>query len=111
MVIRDMAMSAAEESELQLKEKDEKVNDMAAGTNYLIKLKLLTASATLNFLGRVGSSTSPQMKELEELLVQSQRIFIEKHEALKNAGIINEGNSQGNVVYPDGFRVEDAEGN
>jgi hypothetical protein len=111
LLIRDMAVSADEEIELQQKENNERMDDMVACMDYLIKFHLLTASATLNFLDRFGSSTNPQMKELRELLVQSQRIFIKKHEALKKAGIVNEENSQGNVVDPDVFRVEGAEGN
>jgi hypothetical protein len=109
--IRDMSASADEEIGNEKEKHKENMDGIAAGMDYLIKFHLLTASATLNFLGRFGSSTNPQMKELKELLVESQRIFIEKHEACKKTGLFTEENTKDNIVHPNVFKVHGADSN
>jgi hypothetical protein len=106
-----MSASADEEIGNEKEKHKENMDGIAAGMDYLIKFHLLTASATLNFLGRFGSSTNPQMKELKELLVESQRIFIEKHEACKKTGLFTEENTKDNIVHPDVFKVHGADSN
>jgi hypothetical protein len=111
LVIRDMSGSADEEIRDEEEKQKAKMDDIAAGMDYLIKLHLLTASKTINFLDRFGSSTNPQMKELKGLLVKLQGIFIKKHEACKEIGLFTEENTKGKVVDPDVFKVHDADGN
>jgi hypothetical protein len=106
-----MAVSADEEIGHAQEKKDEKMDDTAALLDYLIKFHLLTASATLKFLGQFGSSTNPQMKELKDLLVKSQRTFIEKHDICRKAGVLTEENTKDNVARPDLFKVDEADGN
>jgi hypothetical protein len=106
-----MSASADEEIGNEKEKHKENMDGIAAGMDYLIKFHLLTASATLNFLGRFGSSTNPQMKELKELLVESQRIFIEKHEACKKTGLFTEENTKDNIVHPNVFKVHGADSN
>jgi hypothetical protein len=106
-----MSGSADEEIGHEEEKQKEYMDDIAAGMDYLIKPHLLTASKTLNFLDRFGSSTNPQMKELKGLLVKSQRIFLEKHEACKNTGLFTEENTKDNIVHPHVFKVHDADSN